>query len=79
MDSFFGFALGVGGSLVVLNAIYSGGYRKALEDSLRSPGSDRHQPVGKGERESSSQSKGKHHTRCSINTEPQPSGRGLSG
>lgn len=32
---FFGFALGVGCSLVVLYAIYSGGYRKALEDSLR--------------------------------------------
>ncbi len=34
---FFGFALGVGCSLVVLYAIYSGGYRKALEDSLREP------------------------------------------
>jgi hypothetical protein len=34
---FFGFALGVGCSLVVLYAIYSGGYRKALEDSLRDP------------------------------------------
>jgi hypothetical protein len=39
---FFGFALGVGCSLVVLYAIYSGGYRKALEDSLRSPASDRY-------------------------------------
>jgi hypothetical protein len=39
---FFGFALGVGCSLVVLYAIYSGGYRKALEDSLRSPPSDRY-------------------------------------
>jgi len=39
---FFGFALGVGCSLVVLYAIYSGGYRKALEDSLRSPSSDRY-------------------------------------
>jgi hypothetical protein len=37
---FFGFALGVGCSLVVLYAIYSGGYRKALEDSLRNPNSD---------------------------------------
>ena len=37
---FFGFALGVGCSLVVLYAIYSGGYRKALEDSLRDPKSD---------------------------------------
>jgi hypothetical protein len=39
---FFGFALGVGCSLVVLYAIYSGGYRKALEDSLREPKSDRY-------------------------------------
>jgi hypothetical protein len=39
---FFGFALGVGCSLVVLYAIYSGGYRKALEDSLREPQSDRY-------------------------------------
>ena len=39
---FFGFALGVGCSLVVLYAIYSGGYRKALEDSVRSPSSDRY-------------------------------------
>jgi hypothetical protein len=39
---FFGFALGVGCSLVVLYAIYSGGYRKALEDSLRDPVSDRY-------------------------------------
>jgi hypothetical protein len=37
---FFGFALGVGCSLVVLYAIYSGGYRKALEDSLREPKSE---------------------------------------
>ena len=37
---FFGFALGVGCSLVVLYAIYSGGYRKALEDSLRDPKSE---------------------------------------
>ncbi len=39
---FFGFALGVGCSLVVLYAIYSGGYRKALEDSLREPKPDRY-------------------------------------
>lgn len=39
---FFGFALGVGCSLVVLYAIYSGGYRKALEDSLREPKSERY-------------------------------------
>jgi hypothetical protein len=39
---FFGFALGVGCSLVVLYAIYSGGYRKALEDSLREPQGERY-------------------------------------
>jgi hypothetical protein len=39
---FFGFALGVGCSLVVLYAIYLGGYRKALEDSLRNPNSERY-------------------------------------
>lgn len=39
---FFGFALGVGCSLVVLYAIYSGGYRKALEDSLRNPSSEQY-------------------------------------
>ncbi len=39
---FFGFALGVGCSLVVLYAIYSGGYRKALEESLREPQSERY-------------------------------------
>jgi hypothetical protein len=39
---FFGFALGVGCSLVVLYAIYSGGYRKALEDSLREVKSERY-------------------------------------
>ena len=42
---FFGFALGVGCSLVVLYAIYSGGYRKALEDSLVEPPSDRYRRV----------------------------------
>ena len=31
---FFGFALGVGCALAVFYSIYSGGYRKALEDSL---------------------------------------------
>jgi len=39
---FFGFALVVGCSLVVLYAIYSGGYRKALEDSLRTPPPERY-------------------------------------
>jgi hypothetical protein len=32
---FFGFGLGAGCSLAVMYSIYSGGYRKALEDSLR--------------------------------------------
>ena len=32
---FFGFALGVGCALAVLYAIYSGGYRKAVQDSLQ--------------------------------------------
>ena len=31
---FFGFALGVGCALAVFYAIYSGGYRKAVEQSL---------------------------------------------
>ncbi len=31
---FFGFALGVGSTLAVYYAIYSGGYRKAIEHSL---------------------------------------------
>ena len=31
---FFGFALGVGCALAVFYAIYSGGYRKAVEDWL---------------------------------------------
>jgi hypothetical protein len=31
---FFGFALGLGCALAVFYAIYSGGYRKALEHSL---------------------------------------------
>lgn len=32
---FFGFALGVGSALAVFYAIYSGGYRKAVEHSLQ--------------------------------------------
>jgi hypothetical protein len=31
---FFGFALGVGCALAVFYSIYSGGYRKAVQDSL---------------------------------------------
>jgi len=34
---FFGFFFGVGCSLVVLYAIYLGGYRKAIADSLLVP------------------------------------------
>jgi hypothetical protein len=32
---FFGFALGVGCALAVFYAIYTGGYRKAIEHSLQ--------------------------------------------
>ena len=32
---FFGFAFGVGCALAVMYSIYIGGYRKAIEDSLR--------------------------------------------
>jgi hypothetical protein len=32
---FFGFSLGVGCALAVMYSIYTGGYRKAVEDSLR--------------------------------------------
>lgn len=32
---FFGFALGVGSALAVFYAIYSGGYRRAVEHSLQ--------------------------------------------
>ena len=32
---FFGFALGVGCALAVFYSIYSGGYRRAVEDSLQ--------------------------------------------
>jgi len=31
---FFGFSLGVGSALAVFSAIYTGGYRKAVEHSL---------------------------------------------
>jgi hypothetical protein len=34
LGHFFGFALGVGSALAVFYAIYSGGYRKAVEHSL---------------------------------------------
>jgi hypothetical protein len=37
---FFGFFFGTGCALALMYAIYSGGYRKALEDSLREEKSD---------------------------------------
>jgi hypothetical protein len=40
---FFGFALGVGCALAVFYAIYSGGYRKAIEHSLLSQKPKRYQ------------------------------------
>ena len=40
---FFGFALGVGCALAVFYAIYSGGYRKAIEHSLQPQKSKRYQ------------------------------------
>jgi hypothetical protein len=39
---FFGFAFGVGCALAVMYSIYIGGYRKAIEDSLREEKSDRY-------------------------------------
>ncbi len=39
---FFGFGLGAGCSLAVMYSIYNGGYRKALEDSLREEKSERY-------------------------------------
>jgi hypothetical protein len=40
---FFGFALGVGCALAVFYAIYSGGYRKAIEHSLLQQKPNRYQ------------------------------------
>jgi hypothetical protein len=40
---FFGFALGVGCALAVFYAIYSGGYRKAVEHSLQDEKPKRYQ------------------------------------
>jgi len=37
---FFGFFLGAGCALAVMYAIYSGGYRRAVADSLREEKSD---------------------------------------
>jgi hypothetical protein len=39
---FFGFAFGVGCALAVMYSIYSGGYRKAIEDSLREETTERY-------------------------------------
>jgi hypothetical protein len=39
---FFGFAFGVGCALAVMYSIFLGGYRKAIEDSLREEKSDRY-------------------------------------
>lgn len=39
---FFGFGLGVGCALAVMYSIYTGGYRKAIEDSLLEGTSDRY-------------------------------------
>ena len=40
---FFGFALGVGCALAVFYAIYSGGYRKAIEHGLQQQKPKRYQ------------------------------------
>ena len=37
-----GFGFGVGCALAVIYSIYTGGYRKAMEDSLRDEKSDRY-------------------------------------
>ena len=37
---FFGFFFGAGCALALMYAIYSGGYRKAIEDSMREEKSD---------------------------------------
>jgi hypothetical protein len=39
---FFGFGFGVGCALAVMYSIFLGGYRKAIEDSLREEKSDRY-------------------------------------
>jgi hypothetical protein len=39
---FFGFGFGVGCALAVMYSIYTGGYRKAVEDSLREEKPDRY-------------------------------------
>jgi hypothetical protein len=39
---FMGFGFGVGCALAVMYSIYTGGYRKAMEDSLREEKSERY-------------------------------------
>lgn len=39
---FLGFAFGVGCALAVMYSIYTGGYRKAMEDSLREEKAERY-------------------------------------
>jgi hypothetical protein len=39
---FLGFGFGVGCALAVMYSIYTGGYRKAMEDSLREEKSERY-------------------------------------
>jgi hypothetical protein len=39
---FLGFGFGVGCALAVMYSIYTGGYRKAMEDSLREQKSERY-------------------------------------
>jgi hypothetical protein len=39
---FMGFGFGVGCALAVMYSIYTGGYRKAMEDSLREVKSERY-------------------------------------
>ena len=42
---FMGFGFGVGCALAVIYSIYTGGYRKAMEDSLREEKSDRYRQL----------------------------------
>jgi hypothetical protein len=42
---FMGFGFGVGCALAVMYSIYTGGYRKAMEDSLREEKSERYRQL----------------------------------
>jgi hypothetical protein len=42
---FLGFGFGVGCALAVMYSIYTGGYRKAMEDSLREEKSERYRQL----------------------------------